>query len=101
MYLMPALILPAGVPVRVSVVLVELEPPTEPELPLELAAPPELEPAFAGAVLVFWVLAKLELVTAPVLETAAAAVFTLASDPSDPQADKTTQHTAMGAPYPR
>jgi hypothetical protein len=60
----------------------------------------EPEPAFAGAVLVLEVLAKLELVAAPVIETAAA-VFTLASDPSDPQADKTTQHTTTGTPHPR
>jgi hypothetical protein len=79
---------------------VELEPPTEPELPLELAALLELELTFAGAVLVLEVLAELELVAAPVLETAAA-VFTLASGPSDPQADKTTQHMTMGAAYPR
>jgi len=46
---MPALILPAGVPVRLSVTLVELEPPTEPALPLELAALLELELTFAGA----------------------------------------------------
>ena len=100
MYSMPALILPAGVPVRVRVASVELEPPTLPELPLELAALVELELTFAGAVLVLEVLAELELVAAPVLATAAAG-FTLAPDPSDPQADKTTQHTATGTPYPR
>jgi hypothetical protein len=97
--------LSTGVPVRVSLLEVELELPPELALPpdleglLELELPLGLELTPADVLLVLELAAELVPVAVPVLAMSAA--VGAASEPLAPQAVKTTQHATMDALRPK